>query len=139
MNYTNPKISIKFNQIVIKSKLIERKLQYEYIRAVNEMVPKKFGPREIWAPRNLVPEKLGPLIKMLYNDFYARPKFLGSRGPNFLGTKKVRGHFSLRTVVSFAQLVETIFWAVWTEQHAFLTKIQNHINTFLWLVKILGW
>ena len=43
------------------------------------MVPKKFGPREIWAPRNLVPEKLGPLIKMLYNDFYAGPKFLGAQ------------------------------------------------------------
>ena len=60
-----------------------------------------FGPQAIWSPSNLVPEKFGPLeiwsprnlglcMKMPYNDFNAKTKYLGNQislGPNFLGPK----------------------------------------------------
>ena len=50
----------------------------ELIWAPDFLVPEKFGPLEIWAPRNLGPKKFGLCIKMPYNDFHARPKFLGA-------------------------------------------------------------
>ena len=65
--------------------------------------PDFFSSQEILAPQNLGPNKLGPCIKMPYNDFHAGIKFPGDQiswGPNFSGTKKVRGpnevgdHFS---------------------------------------------
>ena len=63
--------------------------------------PDFFGPQAIWSPSNLVPEKFGPLeiwsprnlglcMKMPYNDFNAKTKFLGDqifRTPNFSETK----------------------------------------------------
>ena len=73
-------------------------------KAITEMVPDLiwapdfFGPQEIWSP-----SKFGPSIKKPCDDFRVGTKFIGvhtSWGPNFSGTKKVRGpneigdHFS---------------------------------------------
>ena len=63
----------------------------DFFGSPRNLVPEKFGLQEIWALRNLGPKNVGPCMKMPFNDFNAGT-FLGaqiSRGPNFLGTKKV--------------------------------------------------
>ena len=68
--------------------------------------PDFFGPQEIWAPRSLVPEKYGPQeIWSLHENhdmaFSCRAQI--SRGPNFLGPKKVRGPNEIGDHFSYSQ------------------------------------
>ena len=59
--------------------------------------PQKYGPPEIWSLK-----KFGPYMKIIIWHFYAKTNFLGahiSQGPNFSGTKKMRGdHFSTKVL-----------------------------------------
>ena len=73
--------------------------------------PTKFGPREIWSPGNLV-----AAWKSLYGIFMQGPSFLEPKfvrdqiswGPNFLGTKKVRGPNEIGDHFSHSQSGESV-------------------------------
>ena len=92
--------------------------------AVTETVPDLiwapdfFGPQEIWTPRNLGPKNVGPCMKLPYDDFHAGTKFLEaqmSRGPNFLGTKKLRAQMRSGTISVIALL--------WYNHHSYKLQI----------------
>ena len=70
-------------------------------------VPDFFGSGGIWFLRNLVPEKFGPREiwspdENHYTAFLCEYQI--SKGPNFLGTKKVRGPNEIGTISVVAPL-----------------------------------
>ena len=84
---------------------------HQEILAHKNLVLKKFWLKEILAQRNFGHKIFVPCMKVVYNNFYTGTKFRGdqiSSGPNFLGTKKVRGPNEIRDHFSCSHYFECI-------------------------------
>ena len=95
------------------------------------LVPKTFGPRESWAPK-----KFSSCMKIIIWHFHARTSILGAQislGPNFLGTKKVRGQNEIGDHFSYSQAllynVSHHKWAIIFAPFAFCNRKRQNLHT----------